>query len=108
MRLKASFQKGDFPTLERAFLDDLGHGGFPEAQGLDQASRHQLLGNYVDVAILRDVAERHKVANVAGLRWMVRHLLGNDRRGLQRVPAGIAAKTTYEWMLEEPGHLPTS
>lgn len=64
-------------TLERAFLDYLGHGGFPEAQGLDRSSRHQLLGAYVDVAILRDVVERHQVANVAGLRWMVRQLLGN-------------------------------
>jgi uncharacterized protein len=64
-------------TLERAFLDYLDHGGFPEAQGLDKASRFQLLGNYVDVAILRDVVERHQVTNVAGLRWMVRHLLGN-------------------------------
>lgn len=64
-------------TLERAFLDYLTDGGFPEAQGLDKATRHQLLGNYVDVAILRDVVERHNVANVIGLRWMVRHLLGN-------------------------------
>lgn len=64
-------------SLERAFLDYLNEGGFPEAQGLDKATRHQLLGNYVDVAILRDVVERHNVANVIGLRWMVRHLLGN-------------------------------
>lgn len=64
-------------ALERAFLDYLSEGGFPEAQGLDKATRHQLLGNYVDVAILRDVVERHNVANVIGLRWMVRHLLGN-------------------------------
>ena len=39
--------------------------------------RHQLLRDYVDVAILRDVVERHRVTNVAGLRWLVRHLLGN-------------------------------
>jgi uncharacterized protein len=31
----------------------------------------------VDVAMLRDVVERHAVSNVAGLRWLVRHLLGN-------------------------------
>lgn len=63
--------------LERAFLDWLTTGGFPEAQGLDAASRHQLLRDYVDVAMLRDVVERHAVSNVAGLRWLVRHLLGN-------------------------------
>lgn len=64
-------------ALERAFLDYLTNGGFPEAQGLDAATRLQLLGDYVDVAMLRDIVERHGVSNVAGLRWMVRHLLGN-------------------------------
>ena len=63
--------------LERALLDWLEAGGFPEAQGLDPSSRNQLLRDYVDVAILRDVVERHDVRNVAALRWLVRHLLGN-------------------------------
>ena len=63
--------------LERALLDWLATGGFPEAQRLDPASRHQLLRDYVDVAMLRDVVERHDVRNVAALRWLVRHLLGN-------------------------------
>lgn len=64
-------------ALERSFLDYLVEGGFPEAQGTDTATRYQLLRDYVDVAILRDVVERHAVSNVAGLRWLVRHLLGN-------------------------------
>lgn len=67
----------DRSRLERAFLDYLAAGGFPEARGLDPMTRHQLLRDYVDVAMLRDVVERHGVTNVAGLRWLVRHLLGN-------------------------------
>ena len=63
--------------LEREFTAWLLAGGFPEAQGLDTASRHQLLRDYVDVAVLRDVVERHSVSNVTGLRWLVRQLLGN-------------------------------
>lgn len=63
--------------LEHAFLRWLQVGGFPEAQKLDTASRQQLLRDYVDVAILRDVVERHGVTNIAGLRWLVRHLLAN-------------------------------
>ena len=63
--------------LERAFADWLRAGGFPEAQGLDAPSRHQLLRDYVDVAILRDVVDRHRVSNVTGLRWLARQLLGN-------------------------------
>lgn len=63
--------------IERAFADWLTVGGFPEAQGLDGASREQLLRDYVDVAMFRDVVERRGVSNVTGLRWLVRHLLGN-------------------------------
>ena len=63
--------------IERAFADWLVVGGFPEVQGLDAASRNQMLKDYVDVAMLRDVVERHQVSNVTGLRWLVRHLLGN-------------------------------
>jgi hypothetical protein len=63
--------------IEHAFLQWLEVGGFPEAQALDAASRRQLLRDYVDVAMLRDVVERHRVSNVTGLRWLVRHVLGN-------------------------------
>jgi predicted AAA+ superfamily ATPase len=63
--------------VEHDFLRWLEVGGFPEAQRLDAASRRQLLRDYVDVAMLRDVVERHGVSNVTGLRWLVRHLLGS-------------------------------
>ena len=63
--------------LERTLFDYLEQGGFPEAQGLDRATRARLLRDYVDVAMLRDVAERHGVTNLTALRWLVRHLLGN-------------------------------
>ena len=61
-------------TLFRAYLDD---GGFPEAQGLDASTRSRLLTDYVDIALLRDVIERHNVSNVVSLRWLARHLLAH-------------------------------
>ena len=64
-------------NLEVEVADWLKSGGFPEAQNLDTSSRHQLLQDYVDVAMLRDVMERHDVRNLTGLRWLLRHLLGN-------------------------------
>lgn len=67
----------DRSRLEQRFLAYLEQGGFPEAQGLDRASRFQLLQDYVDGAMLRDVVERHQVSNVTGLRWLVRQTLGN-------------------------------
>lgn len=63
--------------LENALQAYLDAGGFPEAQGLDAGERARLLAQYVDVTMLRDVMERHAVSNIAGLRWLVRHLLGN-------------------------------
>lgn len=63
--------------VENLFAGWLAAGGFPEAQGLDNGSRRRLLSDYVDVAILRDVVDRHRVSNVAGLRWLARHLLAN-------------------------------
>ncbi len=64
-------------AVERAFQDYLVCGGFPEVQSVDTATHHALLRNYVDVALLRDVMERHGISNVTALRWLVRHLLGN-------------------------------
>jgi predicted AAA+ superfamily ATPase len=64
-------------ALQGALREYLICGGFPEAQGLDAPSRYRLLLDYVDVAILRDVVERHRVSNIVSLRWLVRHLLGN-------------------------------
>jgi len=63
--------------IEKALSDYLSGGGFPETLGLPATTRSQLLQSYVDVALLRDVVERHQVANVAALRFLVRHLLAN-------------------------------
>ena len=63
--------------LERALTDYLACGGFPEAQGLDNRNRTELLRGYVDVVLLRDVLERHNLSQPQVLRWMVQQLLGN-------------------------------
>lgn len=63
--------------LQRDLREYLIGGGFPEAMGLGIRDRFDLLAGYVDVALLRDVIERHQVSNPHALRWMVRHLLGN-------------------------------
>ena len=64
-------------ALDKAFREYLMGGGFPEAQGLAVRDRFELLRGYVDVALLRDVVERHGVSQPLALRWMARHLLGN-------------------------------
>jgi uncharacterized protein len=64
-------------VLEKVFRDYLTEGGFPDAQGIDPRDRQPLLQGYVDVAVLRDIIERHGISNPVALRWLQRHLLGN-------------------------------
>lgn len=58
----------------RGYLDT---GGFPEVQSLERYHRIAILQEYVDVVILRDIVERHGISNLAPLRYLIRHLLGN-------------------------------
>jgi predicted AAA+ superfamily ATPase len=68
-------------SLLRHHLSEyLSIGGFPEVQLLDEETRLRVLQDYVDVVLFRDVVERHGVANVTALRYLVRRLL--------RSPAG--------------------
>jgi uncharacterized protein len=74
---ESNIKPKQWPILEAAFLNWLQNGGMPEAQGHDRATIVHLIKDYVDVVLLRDIAERHAVSNLAALRWLVRHLLGN-------------------------------
>jgi len=62
--------------IDHHFAAYLETGGFPEAQNIAPAERWQLLQNYVDVVLLRDVIERHNTTNATALRWLARRLLG--------------------------------
>lgn len=80
--------------LEKALLDYLGDGGFPEAQGLGASQRTALLRTYVDVALLRDVVERHHVTNFIALRFLTRHLLAHAGRhfSIQKIHGLLATQ----------------
>ncbi|MEI6515358.1 MAG: ATP-binding protein [bacterium] len=56
-------------------------GGFPAVQDMAPEMRHEVLQNYVDVVLLRDIIERHHVTNVPVLRALARHLLQNPATG---------------------------
>jgi len=61
--------------IDAALRTYLTVGGFPEAQAIDIRDRLPLLKGYVDLMLLRDVIERHRVTNVEALRRLQRHLL---------------------------------
>lgn len=69
--------KAQRSAIDHALIRYLAIGGFPEAQGIDERSRIELLRSYVDVLLLRDVIERHDLSQPQVLRWMVRQLLAN-------------------------------
>lgn len=73
--------KGQQSQLDANLISYLKHGGFPEAQGLDTRNRLVLLRGYVDVVLLRDVIERHNLAQPQVLRWLVQQLLANAAGG---------------------------
>ncbi|MBA3602106.1 MAG: ATP-binding protein [Parachlamydiaceae bacterium] len=52
-------------------------GGFPGVQSLSDQERIEMLQNYVEVVIFRDVVERHKVSNISLLKYFVGVLLKN-------------------------------
>jgi predicted AAA+ superfamily ATPase len=67
--------------IEHAVVEYLRRGGFPEIQGLDEPTRVRVLQDYLDVAILRDLLERHAITNATALRRFVRQLMN--------APAGL-------------------
>lgn len=58
-------------ALADAYLE---RGGFPEVQHLHEFDRVQVLQDYVELVLLKDVAERHGVTNLVALRHLVRAL----------------------------------
>lgn len=71
----ASLPVSQLPALERAFLDYLERGGFPQVQGLAARDRQALLRDYIDLALLRDVIEPHRLVSIPALRAVLKQLL---------------------------------
>jgi hypothetical protein len=61
--------------FERALEDYIDVGGFPEVQAMSDELRTRTHQDYVDVAVLRDIVERHQVSNTAALRQVLRQFL---------------------------------
>lgn len=55
----------------------LNEGGFPEVIGLESVYRHQVLQNYVEVVIFRDIVERYRITNLTLIKHLIRVLLKN-------------------------------
>jgi predicted AAA+ superfamily ATPase len=90
------FVAAERSAAEKRLREFLVVGGFPEAQGLDDATRIALLQGYVDTVLFRDVVERYGVTQVAALRWITRHAL--------RSPCGSFSANRLYHDLRSQGH----
>lgn len=55
----------------------LKQGGFPETIHANDASHRDLLQEYVDVVVYRDIIERHHITNITLIKYLTRSLLKN-------------------------------
>ena len=67
--------------LDAFILDYLQRGGFPAVRSLNPYDRVQLLQEYVDLVVLRDVAERHGATNLVAIRHLVAALFSANSGG---------------------------
>lgn len=82
-------------------------GGFPEVQDVDPELRLRILKDYIDVVLLRDVAERHGIENLAALRYLERALLSRPAgrfsvhrlyNDLKSQGVAVGKNTLYEYL----------
>jgi len=66
--------------IERRLLTYLDVGGFPEVQTMSLVERVQTLQDYVEIVLLRDVVERHRIENTLAARSFARALLQSPAR----------------------------
>ena len=67
--------------IDAFVVDYLQRGGFPALRSLHPHDRIQLLQEYVDLVVLRDVAERHNATNLPVLRELVAALFSANANG---------------------------
>lgn len=71
------FDKAVEDRLVQAFYEYLSCGGFPEVVGLEPDVRRKVLQEYVEVAIYKDVIERHNVQNPSVIKYMILSMIHN-------------------------------
>lgn len=74
------FGKKTQDILTQQFKLYLNYGGFPETVNYEPDIRLQTLQEYVDVAIYRDIIERHEVRQPTLIKYMISFMLSNISR----------------------------
>lgn len=82
-------------------------GGFPETLGVSDWLHREILQNYVQTVIYRDIVERYKITNITVLERWVNHCLQNQATSLsinkifnhfKSLGLQASKNSLYEWM----------
>ncbi len=71
------FGQKAFDIMQSHLLGYFEKGGFPGVQFMPPNEWRETLQGYIDTVILRDIVERHKVTNIALLKYLINTLLSN-------------------------------
>jgi len=63
--------------LLHAFSSFLKNGGFPETVGRTEDQRYQILSDYYQVLLFRDIVERYQVTRIHALKYFIQKLMSN-------------------------------
>lgn len=74
---KPPFGRQSYDVANKQMIDFFTMGGFPAVQHMQDHEWRETLQSYVDTVILKDVIERHKVSNIALLKYLTKTLLIN-------------------------------
>ena len=73
--IPTTFGSGTVATLRHEINRYFTCGGFPEVQDCDLHTRNEILQNYVDAVLFRDIIERSGLGNVMALRFMIKTIM---------------------------------
>lgn len=72
---KKAMGKASLDQYKKHLKQYLLRGGFPQIQSMTEANARDLLQNYVDVVIYRDIIERHHITNIVLIKYLVSTML---------------------------------
>lgn len=74
---KGLFSQKTQDTLHYHLREYLSQGGFPETVSASPTERRQILQDYVELVVSRDLIERHNITNITLLKYLIKTLLSN-------------------------------
>lgn len=75
--IKTGHSSRAISMIKNAFAEYCRTGGFPETVGVDDLRAKQILHEYLQMIMYRDIADRHSVGNLFLLKSLIKHCFSN-------------------------------